>query len=74
MALPNGPTFSITKPTVFLLGLDYDMLLPMEDTSATDAAVSDDLAWTLDVTFDLDDILVENTNDFVFLDNLAGSE
>ncbi len=36
----------------FLLGLDYDMLLPMEDTSATDAAVSDDVAG-MDIGCDL---------------------
>ncbi|EAZ42978.1 hypothetical protein OsJ_27567 [Oryza sativa Japonica Group] len=66
-----------------LLGPDYD-LLPMEDVSAPDTAAAGDAAggsldgeeggmdigWDLD----LDDILVENVNDFAFLDNLAGSE
>uniref|UniRef100_A0A0E0LVL2 Response regulatory domain-containing protein n=1 Tax=Oryza punctata TaxID=4537 RepID=A0A0E0LVL2_ORYPU len=67
-----------------LLGLDYDMLLPMEDGGTADAPAAGDAAsgsldgeeggmdigWDLD----LDDILVENANDFTFLDNLAGSE
>uniref|UniRef100_A0A0E0QJX4 Two-component response regulator ORR33 n=1 Tax=Oryza rufipogon TaxID=4529 RepID=A0A0E0QJX4_ORYRU len=66
-----------------LLGPDYD-LLPMEDVSAPDTAAAGDAAggsldgeeggmdigWDLD----LDDILVENVNDFAFLDNLAGSD
>jgi hypothetical protein len=57
-----------------LLGLDYDML-PMEDTSAAEAATADDSAG-MDIGWDLDlhDILVENANDFVFLDSIAGSE
>ncbi|EAZ42979.1 hypothetical protein OsJ_27568 [Oryza sativa Japonica Group] len=57
-----------------LLGLDYDML-PMEDSSAAEAAAADDSAG-MDIGWDLDlhDILVENANDFVFLDSIAGSE
>uniref|UniRef100_A0A0E0EJS3 Uncharacterized protein n=1 Tax=Oryza meridionalis TaxID=40149 RepID=A0A0E0EJS3_9ORYZ len=54
-----------------LLGMDYDMLLSMEDANAAaDDAAGMDIGWDLD----LDDILVENTNDFAFLDNLAGSK
>ncbi|KAF0898769.1 hypothetical protein E2562_009374 [Oryza meyeriana var. granulata] len=61
-----------------LLGLDDDMLLPMEDAGdhsadAGDAAGEEcgmEIGWDLQ----LEDILMENTNDFAFLDNLAGSE
>uniref|UniRef100_A0A0E0LVL1 Response regulatory domain-containing protein n=1 Tax=Oryza punctata TaxID=4537 RepID=A0A0E0LVL1_ORYPU len=75
----EGIMFSLES----LLGLDYNMPLPMEDVGAADAAAAGDAAggsldgeegmdigWDLD----LDDILVEHANDFTFLDNLAGSE
>ncbi|KAF0898768.1 hypothetical protein E2562_009373 [Oryza meyeriana var. granulata] len=68
-----------------LLGLDDDMMLPMEDAGAADAAAGDaaggslngeegdmGIGWELDL--DLDDILVNNTNEFAFLDDQAGSE
>uniref|UniRef100_A0A0E0LVL0 Uncharacterized protein n=1 Tax=Oryza punctata TaxID=4537 RepID=A0A0E0LVL0_ORYPU len=66
-----------------LLGLDDDMILPMEDAGAADAAGGDadggslnieeggmEIGWDLD----LDDILMNNTNEFAFLDDLAWIE